>query len=77
MVAPRLIVLAKNILVGEFGSPVSDILKKIEATLGSGAIEAAAFDNPHKDLSAQFEPEQKTRIQQEQQVRVIMNALIM
>lgn len=73
----KLIGLAKEIIASEMWLPVYTILKNLEAQLGTWIIDQSEFDNPHIDQSENFSEEESKFIQQEQQVRVIMNALIM
>lgn len=73
----KLIGLAKEIIASEMGVPVYEILKHIKADLGTWTIDSSEFDNPHDDLSESFSEEEKKLVEQEQQARIVMNALIM
>ena len=73
----KLIWLAKEIIASEMWLPVYNILKNLDAELGTWPIDPSKFENNHLDTSENFTDEEKDIIQQEQQVRIIMNALIM
>ncbi|MFZ2151002.1 MAG: WG repeat-containing protein [Candidatus Absconditicoccaceae bacterium] len=73
----KLIGLAKEIIASEMGLPVYSIFKNLDVKLGTGTIDQLKFDNPHTDTSEKFSEQEQYIIQQEQQVRTIINALIM
>ncbi len=73
----KLIWLAKEIIAGEFGGSAYEILNKVKPQLGTGVLDPSEFINPHTDIRGELPEADKNLVQQEQQVRVIMNALIM
>ncbi len=74
---PKLLWLAKQIIASEMWAPVYQILKEMNIEMNGWAIDPSVFDNHNIDSSEQFSESDKNLVRQEQQVRVIMNALIM
>ncbi len=69
--------LAKQIIASEMWAPVYQILKDMKVEMNTWIIDPSTFDNHHIDISQQLSELDKDLVHQEQQVRVIMNALIM
>ncbi len=77
LVRKKLIWVAKQIIKSEMGDWVADILKKMDISRSSRVINPDTFNNPHKDIHTTLSTDDQLLVQQEQQARILINALIM